>query len=89
MDVQYYCAVKPLILNEDKFLIVKRSVEARGDHFSWELPGGALEFKELPVAAILREVKEETALEVACLFPISTWTFFKNENIQVIGITFL
>jgi 8-oxo-dGTP diphosphatase len=46
MDVKYFCAVKALIFNDDKFLIMKRSLEARGDHYSWEQPGGAIEIKE-------------------------------------------
>jgi len=37
----------------------------------------------------VREVKEETSLDVNCALPISTWTFMKTTNDQVIGITFL
>jgi 8-oxo-dGTP diphosphatase len=89
MDEKYYCAVKALIFRDDNFLIIKRSLNARSDPHSWEFPGGRIEFKESPETAIDREVKEETSLDVNCLFPISTWTFTKTENIQVIGITFL
>jgi 8-oxo-dGTP diphosphatase len=89
MNEKYYCAVKALIFKDNKFLIIKRSLEAREDPYSWEFPGGALEFTESPEIALVREVKEETALEVECLFPISAWTFMKAENTQVIGITFL
>jgi 8-oxo-dGTP diphosphatase len=71
MDEKYFCAVKALIFKDDKFLIVKRSLEARGDPHSWEFPGGRLEFKESPETAIVREVKEETALDVTCSFPLA------------------
>jgi 8-oxo-dGTP diphosphatase len=89
MNEKYYCAVKALIFSGEKFLIVKRSPTARGDLYSWELPGGRLELKESPEIALVREVKEETSLDVKCAFPISTWTFMKTKNDQVIGITFL
>jgi 8-oxo-dGTP diphosphatase len=84
-----HCAVCALIFKDDKFLILKRSIGARSHHFKWDLPGGAVEFKEHPVSAVIREVKEETSLDVDCLFPITTWTFMANDNCQVIGITFL
>jgi 8-oxo-dGTP diphosphatase len=89
MDERLYCAVKALIFKDDRFLIIKRSLKARGDPYTWELPGGGVEFRESPEAALVREVKEETGLEVGCLFPISTWTFMKTENTQVIGINYL
>ena len=89
MNEKYYCAVKALIFSGEKFLVVKRSTAARGDPYSWELPGGRLKFKEAPETAIVREVKEETSLDVNCALPISTWTFMKTTNDQVIGITLL
>lgn len=89
MNEKYYCAVKALIFSGEKFLVVKRSTAARGDPYSWELPGGRLKFKEAPETAIVREVKEETSLDVNCALPISTWTFMKTTNDQVIGITML
>ena len=36
----------------------------RRDFDAWNLPGGGVESGELPTEAVIREVKEETALEV-------------------------
>jgi 8-oxo-dGTP diphosphatase len=89
MDERYFFAAKALIFKDGKFLIIKRSIHARGDPYSWEFPGGALEFGESPQYTAVREVKEETSLDVTCLFPISAWTFMKDEGTQAIGVTFL
>ncbi len=37
----------------------------RRDYDVWNLPGGGVESGELPTEAVIREVKEETGLEVA------------------------
>jgi len=37
----------------------------RRDHDLWNLPGGAMETGETPWQAVVREVKEETGLEVS------------------------
>jgi len=47
-----------------------------------------LEFKETPQEALIREIREETALRAECLCPIAAWTFIKDSH-QAVGITFL
>ncbi len=37
----------------------------RRDMDAWNLPGGGVETRELPTEAVIREVKEETGLDVA------------------------
>jgi 8-oxo-dGTP diphosphatase len=37
----------------------------RRDFDAWNLPGGGVESRELPTEAVVREVREETGLEVA------------------------
>lgn len=89
MGCTFYVAVKALVFYKEKFLIVKRSDAARGDHYYWELPGGRLEFGESPDDTLMRELLEETGLAAKPIHPIQTWSFFRGEDTQIVGITFL
>ncbi len=53
------------------------------------MPGGGLDFGELPEDGLAKEIKERTNLEIIVLRPLITWSFIKNNNKQVIGITYL
>jgi mutator protein MutT len=55
-------AVGAVILDGDEVLLVKRGQEPlKGE---WSLPGGVVEVGETLAAAVMREVLEETALDV-------------------------
>ena len=55
-------AVGAVILDGDRVLLVQRGQEPlKGE---WSLPGGAVETGETLDAALVREVREETCLEV-------------------------
>jgi mutator protein MutT len=66
-DVRIYpdrpiVGVGAVILEDDRVLLVKRAHEPlRGQ---WSLPGGAVDLGEPLVAAVVREVREETGLDV-------------------------
>src|SRR5438552_13789207 len=54
--------VGAVVLDGDRVLLVKRAHEPlKGE---WSLPGGAVEVGETLEAAVAREVREETCLEV-------------------------
>ncbi len=73
MEVQV--AVCGVILKEDKILLLKR---ADSDEFakrgSWTFPAGRVNYCETPDDAVLREIKEETSLNVEILKPIKIWS---------------
>ena len=56
----YRVSVKALILDSTrtKFLLVQE------DNGKWDLPGGGLDWGELPQEGIIREIKEEMGLNV-------------------------
>ncbi|WP_407423161.1 NUDIX domain-containing protein [Methanobrevibacter sp.] len=65
MDLPYGLTVRGIIKNDnDEILIVKRHPKSRTDPEMWELPGGKVESGEFFADALVREIKEETNLDV-------------------------
>jgi ADP-ribose pyrophosphatase YjhB (NUDIX family) len=54
-----------LVVKEDRLLLVVRAVEPFKD--KWDIPGGFLLAGEHPMNGMLREVREETGLEVQAI----------------------
>lgn len=63
-DKRTIVAVKGLIVNEDKILLLQRSGSDPISPGIWEFAGGSIEFGETLDTALLREIKEETGLFV-------------------------
>ena len=61
----YGLTVRGIIKNDsDEILIVTRHPKSRTDPEMWELPGGKVENGEFFADALVREIKEETDLDV-------------------------
>ena len=61
----YGLTVRGIIKNENgEILIVKRHPKSKTDPEMWELPGGKVEKGEHFADALVREIKEETNLDV-------------------------
>jgi 8-oxo-dGTP diphosphatase len=88
MDKKFGVAVKAIVSFKGKFLIVFKSDSEDVNPNSYDIPGGRLEFGEQPIDALIREVKEETGLTVRAIRPTRTWSFVKDDDFQLIGITF-
>jgi 8-oxo-dGTP pyrophosphatase MutT (NUDIX family) len=54
---------------------------------SWELPGGRMEFGETAEETLIREMKEETGLQVIPIKVLDTWNVVKEEH-QITGIIY-
>jgi 8-oxo-dGTP diphosphatase len=79
---------KAIVLNSQKQILVLQRSEKSGAGGKWSLPGGALEDKEEPYAAIEREIKEETELSVSEIKPfyLRTYTNSKdNDFVLIVG----
>lgn len=57
-------SVAIIIDEQQRILITRRPLHAPFGGGLWEFPGGKLEENETPVAALIREVKEEVDLDV-------------------------
>ncbi len=91
MDVNnsFHIAIKALIINNEKMLLLRKPPKGEGAQSYWELPGGGLGFGEMPELALKREVMEEVGLSIEVIKPIWVWSFLKNQHRQVLGITYL
>ncbi len=64
-------AIVVILDNANKILLLKRPENVKWSPLKWALPGGKLESGETPLAAAIRETKEETTLEVTDLIKVS------------------
>lgn len=66
-----------------KTLTIRRSKTSPTRPFYWDLPGGILDFGEDAKEAIMREIKEETDLEVKNLSIIDVATWHEGDSYWV------
>ena len=75
---QVYVGMGAVIEKDGKYLVLKRTKDKDFQPEAWETVTGRLEQNESPNDAILREVKEETNLEVEVIMPIDTGFFYRG-----------
>lgn len=65
IDRPFKLSAKVIIRNGDGHcLLLRRSSQSKGNAGKWDLPGGKVDDGETFDAALLREVREETGLEI-------------------------
>lgn len=85
-----YVAVKGVVLRDGRALIVRRSdAETPNGLGWWEFPGGTLEFGESPGQTLVREMKEETGLNITPDRLLYVWSAQNAPDCQIIIITYL
>jgi 8-oxo-dGTP diphosphatase len=83
-------AAKAVIYSKGKYLLLFRG---RGENISpssWDIPGGGMEKGETAAETLIREVKEETGIDISSskIFPIKEWNMDKD-GIKIGGTDFL
>ncbi|MBX7150859.1 NUDIX hydrolase [bacterium] len=79
MPLTHQLAVIAYVIHNGKFLLLKRNHEPK----VWGPPGGRLEINENPAEGILREVKEESGLDINLLGPADIWYGSFREGVLV------
>ena len=65
-DGEYHLSVLGVLVNkEGRYLITKRRMDKHWAPGWWEVPGGGARAGETSLQAVIREVKEETGLDVS------------------------
>jgi 8-oxo-dGTP diphosphatase len=82
-------AVKGVILNEGKVLIVKRANDDEIGGGTWECVGEKIEFGEDLEEALIREIEEEVGLIVSVNKILFATTFKTDPTRQVVILTYL
>lgn len=71
---------KALVFKNDKILLLRRSKHSAFGALKWDLPGGKLEFGETLEDSLIREIKEETKINVKLIKPICTCSSLNDDN---------
>jgi 8-oxo-dGTP diphosphatase len=73
------------VFRDGKILLIKRSKREKACPGYWEFPSGKVEYREDPNKAVVREIKEETGLQVKVIKPISVrhYTIGKGHRIEI------
>ncbi len=80
-------AAAVVILNDTKVLFVKRAFEPRKR--AWSLPAGFEEYFESPEECAIREVKEETGLDVGNLELLGVYSGSEDPRTRVVLIVYI
>ena len=75
-----------ILIENGCLLLVKQGVTATRH---WSLPGGALEYEETIEQCLIREIKEETGLDIKVKELLYISDRFRHMNNHVVHITFL
>ena len=89
MEKKFGVATKAIIQNKDgKFLVLfKSELEDIGQN-EIDIPGGRIEFGEDSITSLMREIKEETNLEIDVIRPSRVWNLIKDD-LHLVCITFI
>jgi len=77
-----------LLNNEGKLLTIRRTKTAPVRPLHWDLPGGDLDFGEDPMQGMIREIKEETGLDVKNVEPFDIEAHINSDGVFWITVAY-
>ncbi|MGC1676904.1 MAG: NUDIX hydrolase [Candidatus Binataceae bacterium] len=83
-EAQFYVGVHGVIANRGRMLVLRRAPTMHYAPGAWDLPGGHLAVGESAEQCLLREAKEETALDLALEGLLGVNTMTGEPYLQVI-----
>ncbi len=86
--MKHAIAVKALIVDSGRVLLIKRNEDDEHCPGIWEVPGGRLTDGENPLEGLKREVLEETGLEVKVGAPLQVHYFTRDDGQQITMLVF-
>lgn len=83
-------AVKVLLFSKKRYLLLFKSSKEDVSPSEWDIPGGGVMPGETSIQALVREVMEETAIDISHskILPIKTWKINKA-GAKIEGTDFL
>jgi 8-oxo-dGTP diphosphatase len=87
--VNFRISVHAFIIKDNNLFIVKRSKKDVQNPDIWEIPGGRLELGEDPTLGLMREIKEETGMQIEVHDPLSVRHFERSDGQVITMIIFL
>ncbi|MGN1389880.1 MAG: NUDIX domain-containing protein, partial [Bulleidia sp.] len=64
---------------ENRILVTRRSLNKKWAAGAWEVPGGGVKHGESSEAALIREVHEETGLDVSAIVSEPIWSYVNDD----------
>jgi 8-oxo-dGTP diphosphatase len=86
---EFRIAVKGLIVEQGKALLLKRRKDDVHKPDSWDIPGGRLEIGEDPFEGLKREIAEEAGIDIDVVMPIEVNHFVRDDGQKITMIIFL
>lgn len=87
--MQYYTGLSGIVEKDNEFLILKRSPDCEVAPDVWETVTGLLERAENPDQAVLRVIREKTALSAKVIIPTHTDFLYRgSKEHPMVGIGF-
>lgn len=86
---EFRIAVKALIVDQGKALLLKRRKDDVHKPDSWDIPGGRLDVGENPFDGLKREALEEAGIDIDIVMPIDVNHFVRDDGQKITMIIFL